>query len=63
MVEAKLLFKQHDFEILEYGFFVTCAVTGAQIPIEELRYWSVPRQEAYIDAAVSLKRELELRNG
>jgi hypothetical protein len=26
---------------------VRCAVTGVQIPLEELRYWSVDLQEAY----------------
>jgi hypothetical protein len=35
---------------------VVCAVTGLQIPVDELRYWSVERQEAYIDAAAALKR-------
>jgi hypothetical protein len=31
-------------------------VTGAQIRLEDLRYWSVERQEAYVDAAASLSR-------
>jgi hypothetical protein len=35
---------------------VRCAVTGHAIPLDELRYWSVELQEAYIDAAASLKR-------
>ena len=34
-----------------------CAVTGVQIPLHELRYWSVERQEAYIDAEASLEAE------
>ena len=36
-----------------------CAVTGEMIPLDELKYWSVARQEAYVSAAVSLARELE----
>jgi hypothetical protein len=38
------------------GEFVRCAVTGRTIPLDELRYWSVELQEAYADAAASLKR-------
>jgi hypothetical protein len=40
---------------------VRCAVTGKAIPLDELRYWSVARQEAYADAAISLAREMQLR--
>jgi hypothetical protein len=32
-------------------------VTGAQIPLHELRYWSVARQEPYVDAEASLEAE------
>ena len=42
------------------GDFVRCAVTGESIPLDELKYWSVARQEAYISAAASLKREMEV---
>jgi hypothetical protein len=38
------------------GDFVRCAVTGNAIPLDELRYWSVELQEAYLDAATSLQR-------
>ena len=33
------------------------ALTGARIPLHELRYWSVERQEPYIDAETSLRAE------
>jgi hypothetical protein len=33
--------------VLSPGDHVICAVTGRPIPLEELRYWSVARQEAY----------------
>jgi hypothetical protein len=32
-------------------------MTGKTIPVDELRYWSVARQEAYVDAAASLEAE------
>jgi hypothetical protein len=31
-------------------------VTGARIQLENLRYWSVARQEAYVDAAAAVQR-------
>ena len=45
-----------DYQVETPGTFVRCAVTGAAIPLEELKYWSVEHQEAYVDAAASLKR-------
>ena len=34
-----------------------CAVTGMPIPLDDLKYWSVDRQEAYIDCEASYKAE------
>jgi len=59
--EARLRYLDADFQVVVPGAYVTCAVTGQRIPLAELRYWSVDRQEAYADAAASLKRELSLR--
>ena len=55
--EAVLRYLDSDFEILRSGTFVICAVSGKHIPLSQLRYWSVDRQEAYADAAQSLKAE------
>jgi hypothetical protein len=52
--EAKLHYGSSDFTILEGGGYVTCATTGAHIPLEELRYWNDDRQEAYKDADAAL---------
>ena len=57
--EAKIRYLDGDYQILTAGSFVVCAMTGAQIPIDELKYWSVARQEPYIDASASLRREIE----
>ena len=59
--EAKVRYLDADFQVLSPGAFVRCAVTGTPIPIDELKYWSVARQEAYVDAEASLKREMEER--
>lgn len=58
---AKLYYGDNHFDILSPGSYVICAVTGQKIPLAHLKYWSVDRQEAYVDAAAGLKRELELR--
>ncbi|HEU5284911.1 MAG TPA: DUF2093 domain-containing protein [Sphingomicrobium sp.] len=54
---ARLQFLPSTFRVLSDGDHVVCAVTGAVIPLHELRYWSVERQEAYRDAAASLEAE------
>ncbi|GEO85093.1 MULTISPECIES: DUF2093 domain-containing protein [Alphaproteobacteria] len=55
--EAKIRYLDADFQILSPGSYVTCAITGQPIMIDELKYWSVARQEPYIDAAASLEAE------
>ncbi len=55
--EAKIHYLDGTFRLLSSGDHVRCAVTGAIIPLEDLRYWSVERQEAYADAAASLEAE------
>ena len=57
--EAKLRFLDGDFEILQPGAYVVCAVTGAHIPLDALRYWSVDLQEAYASSAIATKRMQE----
>jgi hypothetical protein len=59
--EARLRYLDSDYQVVVPGAYVTCAVTGKRIPLAELRYWSVDRQEAYADVGASLKRELSLR--
>ena len=54
---AKVKYLDGDFQVVVPGAHVVCAVTGKKIPLSELRYWSVDRQEAYVDAHASLKRE------
>ena len=57
--EAKIRYLDADYQVLAPGTFVRCAVTGKPIPLDELKYWSVKRQEAYFDVEASLKRELQ----
>ena len=54
---ARLHYLPGTFRVLANGDHVICAVTGARIALHELRYWSVERQEPYVDAKASLKAE------
>lgn len=58
---AELHYDTPDFAVLKPGRFVICAATGQRIALEELRYWNVELQEAYVDAAAATKRWLETR--
>ena len=55
--EARIHYLAGTFRLLAHGDFVRCAITGARIPLDELRYWSVARQEPYADAEASLEGE------
>lgn len=55
--EARIRFLDGDFQIISPGSYVICAITGKHIPIDEMKYWSVARQEAYADAAASFEAE------
>jgi hypothetical protein len=54
---ARVHYLAGTFRLLSDGDHVICAVTGARVPLHELRYWSVERQEPYADAAASLEAE------
>jgi hypothetical protein len=54
--EAELTYLDGDFRVMRPGAFVRCAVTGAPIPLEELKYWSVDLQEAYATPEAVMQR-------
>ena len=58
---ARVHYLAGTFRLLSDGDHVVCAVTGARIPLHELRYWSIERQEAYCDAAASFEAERRTR--
>ena len=60
--EAKLIYGDGNFQVLERGEYVICAVTKKRININELKYWSVNKQEPYFDADSSLKGMLSETN-
>ena len=61
--EAVIKYLDGEFEVVMPGNHVVCAVTGEIINISDLRYWSVERQEAYLNAEASMQAELAHRRG
>ena len=57
--EAKLRYLDGEYEIVTPGGYVVCAVTGTQIPLDALRYWSVDLQEPYVSPEISTRRAQE----
>lgn len=55
---ARLHYLPFTFRVLQAGDHVLCAVTGQKIALEDLRYWSIARQEPYANAEASTKAEL-----
>ncbi len=43
--EARIRYMDGDYQVKSPGNFVKCAITGKTIMLEELKYWSVSRQE------------------
>ncbi len=55
---AKLKFLPNNFEIIEEGDHVVCAISGKKILLENLKYWNVENQESYFSyIEASIKRE------
>ena len=55
---AKIKYLPNNFEILEEGDYVICAISGKKIPLNQLNYWNVELQEPYYSfVEASEKRE------
>jgi len=52
---ARLHYMANGFRVLAPGDHVVCAVTAEPIAIDDLRYWSVAKQQPYASADVALK--------
>ena len=57
---AKLKYLPNNFNVIEPGDHVICAISGKKIMLENLTYWNVDKQEAYFSyIEASIKREKE----
>ena len=58
--KAKLKYQPNSFEVLKDGDHVVCAVSGKNIPLNQLTYWNVELQEAYFSPKEDQQRYEEL---
>ena len=55
---AKIKYLPNNFEVIQDGDHVICAISGKKISLENLTYWNVELQEAYFSyVEASIKRE------
>ena len=55
---AKLKYLPNNFDIIEEGDHVICAVSGKKISLQHLNYWNVDEQEAYFSyVEATIKKE------
>ena len=55
---ATIKYLPNNFEIMEDGDHVICAVSGKKIYLDKLTYWNVELQEAYFSyVEADIKRE------
>ena len=57
---AKLKYLPNNFEIIENGDHVICAVSGKKIQLDKLSYWNVELQEPYFSYLEASKKKEEL---
>jgi hypothetical protein len=60
--KAKHKFYPNKFEIIEDGDHVVCAISGKNIPLNKLSYWSVDLQEPYYSPVEVKVRINQLKN-
>ena len=59
---AKLKYMPNNFQIIEEGDHVICAISKKLIPLENLNYWNVELQEPYFSyKEACLQREKAIK--
>ena len=57
---AKIKYLPNNFQIIENGDHVICAVSGKPIEIEKLQYWNVELQEPYFSYKEAFERNEQI---
>ena len=57
---AKIKYLPNNFQIIEPGDQVICAVSGKIISLENLNYWNVDLQEPYYSYVEASKKREEI---
>ena len=59
---AKLKYLPNNFDIIEEGDHVICAVSGKKISLQNLNYWNVDEQESYFSyVEATIKKEKKIK--
>ena len=58
---AKIKYLPNNFQIIENGDHVVCAISGKKISLENLTYWNVDLQEAYFSFKEAYKKKRAIR--
>jgi hypothetical protein len=56
---AKIKYLPNNFEVIQNGDHVVCAVSGKKIKLEDLNYWNVELQEPYFSYVEAHKKKEE----
>ena len=59
---AKLKYLPNNYQIIESGDYVRCAVSGNDIILENLNYWNVDLQEPYYSYVEANQKKEQLEN-
>ena len=57
---AKIKYLPNNFQIIEPGDYVECAVSGKKINLDSLNYWNVELQEPYYSYEEAFKKREEI---
>ena len=58
---AKIKYLPNNFQIIEHGDYVECAVSGKRIDLENLTYWNVELQEPYLSYKEANKKRADTK--
>ncbi len=58
---AKIKYLPNNFQIIETGDYVVCAVSGKEISLSDLNYWNVDLQEPYYSYKEASQKREELK--
>ena len=59
---AKIKYLPNNYQIIESGDYVRCAVSGKDIILENLNYWNVDLQEPYYSYVEANQKKEQLEN-
>ena len=58
---AKIKYLPNNFQVIEPGDHVICAVSGKPISLENLTYWNVELQEPYYSYVEAFKKKRRIK--